>query len=413
MAIRRRSSTLAVLAAVGAIIVVHPSFAQIAVGGGTTLPENLYDEILPSVVGKTLFSYTGTGSSIGKSAFLNNNATVFVNETVASKPAWNAAQSVHFAGSDSILSNADYLGYVGTRQPTWGPLIQIPAVGTAVLVPYVKSGVTALDITGNRLCQVYSNPNYTWNQLQGGSAGGGAINVVYRLDGSGTTELLSNYLVAACPGAGFVKSNNFRTVVAGALGLSSTDPLPGHWVGRTGSSEVGDAFKEGTASEGRLGYLSPDPRYTGSDNSVVAKINGKLPTAASVRAALSAFASTLPAVTVGSPSGAASDPRSWVPDYVTPAGYPIVGTTNLLVNQCYRNSTIQNRILTWLYALTGGAFNDAIETGIITPSHQFAVLPENWSNAIKNNFLTDLGGNGLSIGNPNVCSGTIGRPLVN
>ena len=100
------------------------------------MPENLYDEILPSVVGKTLFSYTGTGSSIGKSAFLNNNATVFVNETVASKPAWNAAQSVHFAGSDSILSNADYLGYVGTRQPTWGPLIQIPSAATSVTIPY-------------------------------------------------------------------------------------------------------------------------------------------------------------------------------------------------------------------------------------------------------------------------------------
>ena len=94
---------LSAVVAAGMMAVAGAASAQIAVGGGATLPENLYDEILPSVVGKTLFSYTGTGSSIGKSAFLNNNATVFVNETVASKPAWNAAQSVHFAGSDSIL----------------------------------------------------------------------------------------------------------------------------------------------------------------------------------------------------------------------------------------------------------------------------------------------------------------------
>ncbi len=61
--------------------------AQIARGGGATLPEPLYDALLPSGIGQTNYSYTGTGSGAGKSAFLSNNATGFKNESVAGTPA--------------------------------------------------------------------------------------------------------------------------------------------------------------------------------------------------------------------------------------------------------------------------------------------------------------------------------------
>ena len=73
--------TMACLLAAGA------ASAQIAVGGGATLPEILYDEILPSGVGLTNFSYTGTGSGAGKSAFFSNSATAFKNESVSGTPA--------------------------------------------------------------------------------------------------------------------------------------------------------------------------------------------------------------------------------------------------------------------------------------------------------------------------------------
>lgn len=281
-----------------------------------------------------------------------------------------------------------------------GPLIQVPAVATAVLIPYKRSGLANLNITDNRLCELYSDPAYTWNELTApegtiGTPGGGLVNVVYRLEGSGTTELLSNYLVAACPGKGFVKNTNFATVVAGALPGGT---IPSHWVGRTGSGGVSNAFNEGTASEGRVGYLSPDVDYTGNDNSVVAKINGHLPNAASIQAAL-------PAPPVGA---ARSNPVNWVPAYSLPtAAYPIFGTTNLLVGQCYAGGFIAGSkgaaIKDFVTKLNNGAYDAKIT------SHNFVKLPPAWNEAIEEEFLVGTSRN-LQFGNANNCNGVQGRP---
>ncbi|WP_422086748.1 MULTISPECIES: substrate-binding domain-containing protein [Variovorax] len=393
--------------------------AQIAVGGGATLPEILYDEILPSGVGLTDFTYTGTGSGAGKTAFYNNNATVFDNESLSPAPTaavplpnpWPATQSVHFAGSDSAVTSTELSNYntvtTGTpaspltRLAAWGPLIQIPAVATSVLIPYKRTGISNLDLTDAKMCAIFSKKSggQTWGQVRG-TTDTTAVQVVYRTDTSGTTELLSRYLVAACPGSGFVVSNSFATMVAGALPSGTTLATTG-WLGVNGSGGMSGAF----GTNGRIGYLSPDSTYTGSSNAVVSKINGNLPVASSIKAVLGAV--SLP---VGGASQA-SNPLAWVPAYAKPAsGYPIFGTTNLLVNQCYKDAAVQAKIKAFLVDLFGTTYDAQIT------AHNFVNLPDgtagtnNWKAAVASTFL-DASSN-LGIGNTNVCNG-IGRPLSN
>ena len=400
--------TMACLLAAGA------ASAQIAVGGGATLPEILYDEILPSGVGLTNFSYTGTGSGAGKSAFFSNSATAFKNESVSGTPAWTATQSVHFAGSDSAVTAAERDAYntahvTGVTGPAaWSRMIQIPAVATSVLIPYKRSGISNLNLSDAQMCAVFSNKTggQTWGQLRG-TTDATTVKVVYRTDNSGTTELLSRYLVAACPTSGFVVSNNFATMVAGAV---TGGTIPAHWFGANGNAGVSNAFI-GTGTDSRVGYLSPDSTYTGSSNAVVARVNGNLPLASSIQTALAAV--SLP---VGG-AAQASNPLAWVPAYSKPtpatgtgSSYPIFGTTNLLVNQCYKDAAVQTKVRNFLAGLLGTTYNTPITT------HNFVNLPDgtvganNWKTQIANVFLNAA--HPLGIGNVNVCNG-IGRPLAN
>jgi len=398
---------------VAGLVAAGAASAQIAVGGGATLPEVLYDAILPSGVGQTNFSYTGTGSGAGKTAFYTNNATSFKNESLATTPAWGATQSVHFAGSDSLVTSTERDAYnndvfpaggTQTRLQAWGRQIQVPAVGTAVLVPYKRAGIADLNLTDAQMCAVFSNKTggQTWGQLRG-TTDATTVKVVYRTDTSGTTELLSRYLVAACPGSGFVVSNAFTTVVAGAL---TGGTIPTHWVPVTGSSGVSGAF----GTDSRIGYLSPEAAYTGSDNSVVAKINGNLADATAIQTVLATKALPTAGVTPAELI-AARDPLNWVPAYAKPAsGYPIFGTTNLLVNQCYKDANVQTKVRNFLVGLFGTTYNATIT------SHNFVNLPatgtdtKNWKKAISDVFLNV--NHPLGIGNVSVCNG-IGRPLTN
>lgn len=98
--------------------------AMAVTGGGATLPAALYkgsaDSILPAN-----FSYAAIGSGGGKTAFLTNNPAGF-----------STTGTVHFAGSDSILSAAELNTYTTTYGASFGPLIQLPSVATSVAIPY-------------------------------------------------------------------------------------------------------------------------------------------------------------------------------------------------------------------------------------------------------------------------------------
>ncbi|MCT8175737.1 substrate-binding domain-containing protein [Variovorax sp. CY25R-8] len=404
---------LVALTAVAAVaMAAGAASAQTVTGGGASLPAVMYQDIMDPAPGHGpilgSWTYTSSSSGTGKTNFLTGS-------------------TFNYAGSDSALTSADIATY--TNGATWGPIIQVPAVATPVLLPYKENNGTAattvstLNLTTADICRIFSfSPAArTWNQVatvadEGVAGTTNAIQVVFRDEaaGSGTTELLSRFLNAACgpflpAGKSFTVSNKFRTVVASAITTPTAaqdangDGIPDVWVPVTNSAGMSSAV----AVNHRLGYLSPDPTYTGNSNAVVSRINSLLPTAASIQAALPA-----------PPSGAArTNPLNWVPAYAVPTGaYPIYGTTQLLLAQCYaggfaagtRGAAVKN----FLQNFNDGTYDSYISGPRPTSptGHSFVKLPAAWNTAIAEAFLTGSDGNGLAFGNAADCAGIAGRP---
>ncbi|CAB1402254.1 Phosphate-binding DING protein (related to PstS) [Pseudomonas fluorescens] len=345
-------------------------------GGGATLPAALYkgsaDSILPAS-----FSYVGVGSGAGKAAFLSNNAAPF-----------GTTGTVHFTGSDSILTASEIRQYQSAFNASYGPLIQLPSVGTAIAVSYKKSGISNLNLTSSQLCWALSGEAPTWGHLMG-TADTTPIRVVYRNNASGTSEILTRHLNSVCP-TKFSTSSLFTTARQ-----PSGSTLPSNWVGVSSDRDVLPTINQ---VDGSIGYSGPDGIVV-TDNAVVARINGVLPTVLNVALALST-------ITPPSTFAHASDPTRWSPVVASPAsGYKIVAFSNLIIGQCYKDANVANEIrnfLTTHYSVPGN--NAAVL------AHKFLGVLSSWKNAVTANFITNSTGYNLDINNPSVCNG-IGRPL--
>ncbi|UXH77426.1 substrate-binding domain-containing protein [Roseateles amylovorans] len=397
-----KMSVISAAVAAGLLAVAGAASAQNVTSGGATLPQLMYQDIFAHGPINGTWSYAGTGSGTGLNAFLTNNAALF-----------GTSGTVHIVGSDSALTSAQITTYNGAYNngasssvANYGRLVQVPAFATPVLLPFKETGLASLNLSSEQICRIFSYDSAArnWNQISS-AATASAIAVVYRVETSGTTELLSRFLSAACgsylpAGKSFTVSNNFKTVVASALPTltaaqdANADGIPDAWVGASGSSGVYGAL----AQDHRLGFLTPDrDLYTGNGSNV-ASINGFTPSAASIQNAIQAV--TPPATAI-----ARANPLNWVPAYSLPtAAYPIYGTTNLVLGQCYAGGvaagTAGGAAKSFLSNLNSGAY-DAYLSG-----HNFVKLPANWNTAIQQAFLTS--GAALEIGNTSVCN-AIGR----
>jgi ABC-type phosphate transport system substrate-binding protein len=351
------------------------AMAVTLLGGGATIPAQLYkgsvDSILPGN-----FSYAAAGSGIGKQAFLINDAYRF-----------GSTGSVHFAASDSTLTTAEISTYNTNYRASFGPLIQLPSVITPVAVPYRKSGESTLNLTSAQLCEVFSGNKTSWGNLLG-TSDTTPIYVVYRKVASGATEILSRHLNATCPEF-FSVSPDFKT----ARGNRSS--IPSHWIAVDYDQDVVEAVN---SVNGAIGYVGPD-NVDASNNAVVARVNGILPTSPNTLLAMSA--AQAPAT-----SAQAANPINWSPVIARPAlGYKLAGYTNFLFGQCYKDPQMAADVKAFLAAHYGIPGNNAA-----TQAHKFVAMPHAWKNAVIANFVTNATGNNLDINNPSVCNG-IGRPL--
>lgn len=363
-------------------------------GGGATLPQPLYQTA--GVLTAGFAPYIGVGSGAGKAAFLNNDYTRFV--------PGDTSKNVHWAGSDSKLTQAELNAYVTNHGAAWGPLIQVPSVATSVAIPFNKTGTANVDLSVNQLCGVFSGRLTDWSQITG-SGRTGAITVVYRSDLSGTTELFTRFLNAKCAETGtFAITTNFANSYSGGV--------PAGAVFASGSANVMTALN---AAQGRITYMSPDYAATtlaGLDDATkVARVAGVSPAPANVSAAIAAVA--VPA------AANRANPNAWVPVFAATtnpndpsvvayptSGYPILGFTNVIFSQCYANAAQSTQVrdfFTRHYGAVAANNNDAAIT-----ANRFVPLPTTWKNAIRGSFLTTS--SAQSIGNTNVCNG-IGRPL--
>ncbi|MCO8314134.1 substrate-binding domain-containing protein [Pseudomonas mandelii] len=388
-----KRNVLAVSLTLAALCSAQAAMADIN-GGGATLPQPLYQTT--GVLTTGFAAYIGVGSGNGKAAFLNNDYTKFV--------AGTTGKNVHWAGSDSKLSATELSNYVSAHGAAWGPLIQVPSVATSVAIPFNKTGTANVDLSVNQLCGVFSGRLTDWSQITG-SGRTGAINVVYRGESSGTTELFTRFLNAKCAETGtFAITTNFASSYSGGL--------PANAVSAVGSQAVMTALN---AAQGRITYMSPDYAATtlaGLDDATkVAKVAGVSPAPANVSAAIAAVA--VPA------AANRANPNAWVPVFAATTsptdpsvvaypttGYPILGFTNVIFSQCYADGTQSTQVrdfFTRHYGANAATNNDAAIT-----ANRFVPLPAAWKTAVRSSFLTAT--SAQSIGNTNVCN-AIGRPL--
>ncbi|VFR16785.1 Phosphate ABC transporter, periplasmic phosphate-binding protein PstS (TC 3.A.1.7.1) [plant metagenome] len=374
------------------------------VGGGATLPEALYNDLFTRT-SPGFLDYVGVGSGAGKRAFFNNNATEF---------GLPAGTTVDYAGSDSLVTAGEASAYVTNSKPTFGALIQVPAVLTSVTVPYNVPGLAApLQLTSQQLAEIFSREVTNWSQVEVSPGVFGpdlGIVVVFRNEeaGSGTTEIFLRHLNAIDGGAVPSVSNRFATV----FGFDRLNP-PAGYVGASGSAAIVPAIDAAvanapaTAPVGAIGYVSPDFSDFDNEDAVVAirpapGQAGVLPTEVNVQSAVSQ-------VPVPTTSTAKADPLAWGISNAAPtAGYPIVASTNLIFSQCYQSAADRTRIRTALNNLygTAGTWDNDIR------SHSFIPLPADWKAAIHQTFYNLSDAEGLAIG-ASACSSVAGRPNVN
>jgi len=372
------------------LIAVSLAFAALAsaqvsaavVGGGATLPEDLYGTAAePGILTSAGFNdYIGVGSGAGKRAFFNNDATEF---------GLAGGITVDYAGSDSVVSSTELEDYQADYEALYGPLVQVPMAATSVTVPFNVDGMASVNLTSQQLADIFTGKITNWNLVGGPNK---QITVVYRLDGSGTTEIFVNHLKAVDSTVAAV-SNNFATAVG--FDPLVNPPAGAVYAGGQGSDGV---VEQVNLIDGAIGYVSPDKVEYGNA-AEVASINGKLPTEANVQETLGQGAP---------PAGtAAANPINWAPVFSATnyTGYPIVGVTNLLFSQCYQDSDDLSKIQGFMarHYNAFGANNDADIS-----AHSLIPLPANWKLAVTGNFVT--ASSELSIGHVNTCNG-IGRPL--
>ncbi|MBJ9965269.1 substrate-binding domain-containing protein [Burkholderia seminalis] len=367
------------------------------------------------------FTYFSVGSGAGQNAFLNNQPTFF-GSTVTG--------TVHFANSDAALSTAQLTSYKAGLGATNGPLIQIPYIVTPITIPVVNGpAVTStttpqttpgqahsIALNDDDLCGIFSGKLTDWNQVinpQTGSAyttTSSPIKVIYRSDGSGTTELLTRHLAAVCSatntatGVTFVDSLTFTASFPGGV-------VPSNFTGVSGSGGVRNALSSSTGAA--VAYLSPD--YTNTflapSSTVVTSAGAlQLPVASLVNAKNSTYYAptyanaTTALGSVAAPSKlTANNPAAWVPAAGNPvSGYPVSGTSQIILSQCYKDSTVKTAVHDFLNShYTNASFASIVH------GNGFDTVPSNFQTAISADFLSNTSGLNLDIGNTSVCTGTV------
>jgi ABC-type phosphate transport system substrate-binding protein len=381
----------------------NPSPASpVVVGGGASLPEFLYSSEIAVFGPNHIYAVTGSGA--GKTALTTNNPAAFNAAYVTPR----TDTTVHYAGSDSVLSASDISAF-SPRAGTDGALVQIPSVGTAVGIPFKKAGLSTLTLNDNQLCGVFSGKITDWSGIS--SAVSGPITVVYRSDSSGTSEIFTRHLNAVCT-TGATGNSNVAFVTSTKFTDSFPGGMPSNFVGGNLSAGVRDGVGAGNA----IGYLSPDyinttlaPSSTVATQnltaaSLVNATNGTTyqPTSANTTLALT----NLPAIDPATAD--LTNPNTWALTVANPkSGYPIAGLTYLDHVQCYSNATVLSKIQTFLDRHT--TYSGTNDNRPLIRNNGFAPLPTTLVGQIRDNLINNVNGKNANIGNATACAGKAGR----
>jgi phosphate transport system substrate-binding protein len=184
------------------------------------------------------------------------------------------SRTVDFAGSDVPLKDSEVAATGGP-----GAVVQVPWTAGGVAVEYNLPGLDELRLTPEALAGIFAGRITRWNDpaIKAGnpqaSLPAAGIQVVHRSDGSGTTQVFTDYLKAVAPDVW-----TFPTGKDWPAGTAGT--------GAKGSDGVTAAVKQSTGS---IGYAEPSfPKQAGLGIATVRNAAGRFvaPTADAVSAAL-------------------------------------------------------------------------------------------------------------------------------
>ncbi len=338
------------------------------VGGGSTLAGPTYGKILTDLgLANTVaatgcpasgaFYYGLVGSGKGATGFINNDAAGQLGCPATPKTADDY-------GAGDLPLQSVFPGGTTTFQATYGyQLIQVPAFGTPVTIPFQLAGRTtngSIKLTDAQLCGIFSGSINNWSSIPGSGSTSG-IAVSYRQDSSGTSFLLTNHLAAVCaagilPGGGnFIGTTKFATLFPGfTTDASGNTKVPNN----TFSSDIsgigsGAVQANVHATANGVGYIGPD--YT------LIAANPTNPTLASpvasvgatvAKAVLPTVANTSKALVAAKAKPVAKKPDSFGVLVANPSkGYPIAGYTYLYVSSRYNNQADVTDLSTFLNSL--------------------------------------------------------------
>ncbi|MGZ8371241.1 MAG: substrate-binding domain-containing protein, partial [Caulobacteraceae bacterium] len=320
-------------------------------------------------------------------------------------------------------------------------------------------GSGGLRLDADAYCKIFNGQITNWNDpalkaLNGGkslkdpddptSAASWSVpmQIVGRLDSSGTTSLWTRHIAAVCGGlAGNAYADSTSTLPASLQGPvydktqanTTVSEVAGKYVLADGNGGVAKyvdftqapgANAGDEVTQGRIAYLGPDytlPSVTSVGGAAAAynlvtatlKNSSGAWVAPSGTAARISYGAILPpdSNANGTYDAGSSDvrdranPQDWVePASKTSAlanptaakGYPIVGTSNFLAYNCYASAgsvKVVTGFLQWYNS--SGVVTDA-NLGILAKSG-FSALPPAWRTAIKETFVKNGSGLGLNI----------------
>ncbi|KAB7771794.1 PstS family phosphate ABC transporter substrate-binding protein [Xanthomonas maliensis] len=193
-------------------------------------------------------SYCQTGSGFGKNTLAGSTAANQACNDFSTSPAGlsAAAAAPDFIGTDAPYSTTDYNAFLnGTNGASRVGIVQIPTLAGAIALPHsaaTNPSTATLALTTAQVCQIYSGQVSDWS-LVSGSGATGAIKIVYRTDGSGTTFAFTSYLARAC--------NNTSNVPSGFVftpNQTFNSALPGGVSTVYGSRAIGASGNNGVVS---------------------------------------------------------------------------------------------------------------------------------------------------------------------